>query len=158
MPVKCPECGRFLGKDLVESIGSSPAPCPGCGTELRPDRLNGAPAPPEDGEGSVIDLASGTETSGSIRPPDLSPAQVLPEDEDVLADWDRGADVTDITAWQRDRGAGLPVDTVVVAAAAATGGLLGGLLAPRRRATGALLGALIGALLAGAARRIWRLE
>jgi hypothetical protein len=55
-PPKCPECGRFLKRTLVESLTADPTPCPRCETGLvasmYPDMY------PDD---------------RSVRPPDLRP-------------------------------------------------------------------------------------
>jgi hypothetical protein len=50
---KCPECGRFLRRTLVESLTADPTPCPRCETGLVAEMF------PED---------------RSVRPPDLGPA------------------------------------------------------------------------------------
>jgi hypothetical protein len=51
-PPKCPECGRFLKRSLVESLTAAPTPCPRCETGL---------------------VASMFPEERSVRPPDLGP-------------------------------------------------------------------------------------
>jgi hypothetical protein len=56
-PPKCPECGRFLKRTLVESLTADPTPCPRCETGL---------------------VASMFPDDRSVRPPDLGPTGTPP--------------------------------------------------------------------------------
>jgi hypothetical protein len=56
-PPKCPECGRFLKRTLVESLTADPTPCPRCETGL---------------------VASMFPDDRSVRPPDLGPTGDAP--------------------------------------------------------------------------------
>lgn len=160
-PEQCPECGRFLKRALVESLAVAPAACPKCEVELTASMFGAAPAaaPPAVAEPAVEEADVGEArvaaeaaavVSPSVRPPDLTPATVRDPD-DPLAGWDAGVPLPPVG----DRRP-FPTDTVVVAAGAALGAVAGSLLT-ERRARGGAAGALVGAVLAGAARRIWRL-
>lgn len=169
---QCPMCGRFLKQAFVRELSDAPAPCPRCEQPLTAADFDAAPAPPQTASSQEPDVPAHPEETAtaersapaepsaapatgpaSVRPPDLEPASVH---DDVLAGWDRGIGPMPPGGWQRDEPP-FPTDAVVVAGAAAAGVVLGA-VGGRRRGRGALLGALAGAVLAGAARKVWRLD
>lgn len=149
-PQQCPECGRFLKKDLVASLTEDPTPCPRCEAPLLASQFGGAPAGPAEGDREPRDAGSDA-AQASVRPPDLRPDEVR-DAGSVLEGWDRGAGPLDVV----DR-APFPVDAVVLAGAGLAGAVLGSLFG-ERGCRGAVLGAAGGVLGAAAARRVWRLE
>lgn len=152
-PEQCPECGRFLKNSLVEALTDAPAPCPGCAIELTADMFaNDEPAVPAVGP----DRVDG-DGAASVRPPDLAPEAVRDGSLDVLAGWDIGADDAEVAAWRRDTRPP-PVDTAVVGGGLLVGAVAGALAWRDHRVWGAGIGAFAGVVVAGAARRIWRLE
>lgn len=137
-PQQCPSCGRFLKRTFVEELSQGSSPCPGCEIELTP---------------AAFDEVEPTELrSASVRPPDLRPDEVRDTD-DPVAGWDAGIPVG--LAAVRDQRP-FPVDTFVVAGAAAAGAVLGVALG-RWPARDAALGAVVGAIGAGVVRRVWQL-
>lgn len=140
MPVQCPECARFLSKDLVAGLATAPASCPKCATPLTAAMF--------DGETSVRppDLPGG---GASVRPPDLPATEVRTAGDgarDPLAGWDDPADAH-LDRWQRPaRGLDPAGLAVVGVGAGALGAGVGALVSPGRRGRGALLGAVVGAL------------
>ena len=42
-PVQCPDCGRFLKRDFVASLGATPSPCPRCGAGLVSEMFEAVP-------------------------------------------------------------------------------------------------------------------
>jgi hypothetical protein len=160
---RCPHCGRFLSRGFIASLADRSVPCPRCGVELDHARLtpegasvaDEAAGDPPGPERTVADapLPEAAEQDGSVRPPDLPPDTVR---DDVLAGWDVGVGPAEMAGW-RDDHRPFPVDTVVVAGAAATGLVLGAVL-DRRHGRGAAVGAMVGAIAGAATRRIWRLE
>jgi hypothetical protein len=164
-PERCPHCGRFLSRRFIATLEQGPTPCPRCDAALTladvgAEALDGhavgqEPAAAAD---APTDRPATTEdgpTVGapSVRPPDLEPDTVR---DDVLAGWDVGVGAGDRGAWGVDRPP-FPLDTVVVAGAAAAG-LLVGAAVDQRRVRGAAIGAVAGAVAAAAARRLWRLQ
>lgn len=135
-PQQCPTCGRFLKNDLVQSLADGDQPCPRCEATLTASMF---------GVGGE---------AASVRPPDLAPEEVR-DDGDVLAGWDVGADAAEIASWNHDR-APFPTDTVVVAAGAVLGGVLGATVTPARL-KGAAIGTGIGAGVGAAVRQVWKL-
>jgi hypothetical protein len=133
-PKQCPNCGRFLKNALVDALAEGPQPCPGCTEPLTSDQFD---------------------EEASVRPPDLTPAEVRDDASDVLEGWDRDADAAEIAAWDRDQPP-FPTDAAVVAGSGLVGALLGAVATPRR-VRGALIGGLLGVLVAAVARRIWQL-
>ncbi len=140
-PVQCPECGRFLSNDFVQSLAVEPSACPKCETRLTPahfpDELGQAAAP----AGPSEEPAAAAELRADAAP-------------DPLEGWDTpGAAVLDMDRYRVD--AGPPPDGAIIAGAAAMGVVVGA-LASSRRGRGALLGGLAGAVAAGVARQVWR--
>lgn len=158
-PQQCPACGRFLKNDLVQFLADGDQPCPRCEATLTAAMFGvGAaahevPSPPASMAGSTAVPEAGGEDA-SVRPPDLAPEQVR-DDGDVLAGWDVGADAAEIAGWNHDQ-APFPTDTVVVAASAVLGGVLGATLLPSRL-KGAVIGTGLGIGVGVAVRRVWRL-
>jgi hypothetical protein len=166
-PAQCPHCGRFLKQALVEALVDEPAPCPRCEAPLRAEDFvapaagtaeaaepaveAAEPAEPA-AELAAVGAAGRSTAATSVRPPDLEPGEVR---DDVLAGWDTGVNAM-VAVGRRDEPP-FPTDTVVVAAAAATGAIAGALI-DRRRVRGAVLGGLGAATLAAVVRRVWRLE
>jgi hypothetical protein len=142
-PQQCPECGRFLKKDLVAALSSDPTPCPRCGIGLTAQMFGLAPEAP---------AAIAVETEPSVRPPDLRPEGVRDAPGEVLAGWDQGAAPAAVV----DR-APFPMDAVVLAGAGLVGAVLGTMFG-ERGCRGAVLGAAGGVFGAAVARTIWRLE
>lgn len=136
-PEQCPECGRFLKRELVAGLADAPAPCPSCGIALT---------------AAVLGLVDEASTPPSVRPPDLEPDAVR-DRPDPLAGWDPG--VPSGAATVRDERP-FPTDTVVVVGAGVVG-FAAGVIVGRNRGRDAALGALGGLVGAGIARRIWRL-
>lgn len=151
-PQQCPECGRFLKRDFVESLSADPTPCPRCEAGLVAAMFGGQEAEPAADAPAAAGSAESTGGESSVRPPDLQPTQVRDEPSGVLEGWDRGAGPPEVV----DR-APLPVDAVVLAGAGLVGALLGSTLG-ERGCRGAVLGAAGGVLGAAVARRVWRLE
>lgn len=143
-PKQCPECGRFLKKDLVASLTSDPTPCPRCATGLTAQMFGVEPE-------EALDPPA-AEAEPSVRPPDLRPEGVRDTPGEVLAGWDRGAAPTAVV----DR-APFPLDAVVLAGAGLAGAILGTLFG-ERGCRGAVLGAAGGVFGAAVARAVWRLE
>ena len=155
-PHQCPECGRFLKNDLVETLGAEPTPCPRCETGLVASMFAVEPAaavagaePAEDPPASVEETVGDSEPS--VRPPDLPPTDVREHSTDVLAGWDRDTGPPPVV----DR-APFPVDAVVLVGGGLVGALVG-VLVCERGGRGGVLGAAAGVLGAAAARRVWRL-
>lgn len=167
-PQQCPECGRFLKKDLVASLGTEPTPCPRCETGLTAAMFAVGPVPAAqvaDAEAPAGQPAPGTHESEpatgqvapvagevSVRPPDLQPTQVRDRSADVLEGWDRETGPPPVVDH-----APFPLDAAVLAGAGLAGAVLGALFG-ERGCRGAVLGAAGGVLGAAAARRVWRLE
>lgn len=166
-PQQCPECGRFLKKDLVASLTEEPTPCPRCESPLTAGTFGlavdaSAPPAPERPEEpreleqeAVAERAVAEEdlaAESSVRPPDLRPDEVRDAEGSVLAGWDRGG----LPTGGGDR-APFPTDAAVLAGAGLAGAVLGALFG-ERGCRGAVLGAAGGVLGAAAARRVWRLE
>lgn len=153
-PKQCPECGRFLKKELVSSLRSGPQPCPRCDQPLEAHMfsLEGAAGdPPPETVADPAAPATADDAGDSVRPPDLEPDAVRDAGQDPLAGWDPQGPPPVI-----DR-APPPVDAAVLAGAGLAGAVLGSLFG-ERGCRGAVLGALGGVLGAGAARRVWELE
>jgi hypothetical protein len=154
-PQQCPECGRFLKKDLVASLSTEPTPCPRCETDLVAAMFAVGPVPAAqvaDAEAPAGQPAPGGSTEPSVRPPDLPPTEVRDRPADVLEGWDRESGPPPVV----DQ-APFPLDAVVLGGAGLAGALLGALFG-ERGCRGAVLGAVGGVLGAAAARRVWRLE
>ena len=96
------------------------------------------------------------EVAASVRPPDLDPREVQDPGDDVLAGWDLGVTPEEIGSWRADRRP-FPADTVLVAAGAVLGAVIGVVVTERHRALGAALGGLGGVAAVGAVRRLWEL-
>lgn len=159
MPAQCPACGRFLKKDLVESLAAGPAPCPRCGEELDASTFDEAAvgdpsssgAPPAHAVEEVARVRA--EVAGEVvevRADEPAPAATsAPDARDPLAGWDEDVPTAAAGLGRRREG-----DLVVAlapeqaAVAAAVGAVLGALVA-RRRGVGALVGAIL-AVLGGA--------
>lgn len=141
MPERCPECGRFLSRDLIQSLLAEPAPCPRCETSLSADMFHGSDA-----------LVHAPEPlAESVRPPDLPPGSVRADEErDVLAGWDLEPQPIEppmsiaepFTAAAAIIGAGV------------LGGLIGGLSSRRHRSAASVVGTLVGAAIAIAGARV----
>ncbi|MCA1782296.1 MAG: hypothetical protein LC679_09030 [Intrasporangiaceae bacterium] len=156
-PRQCPACGRFLKNDLVQSLADGDQPCPGCETTLTAAMLGAAvgdPAPAAVGAAEPAAAPKVGRADASVRPPDLAPEQVR-DDGDVLAGWDVGADAAEIASWNHDR-APFPTDTVVVAAGAVLGGVLGATVVSARL-KGAVIGTGLGIGVGAVVRQVWRL-
>lgn len=135
-PQQCPECGRFLKKDLVAALSSDPTPCPRCETGLTAQMFG-------------LETA---EAEPSVRPPDLRPEGVRDAPGEVLAGWDQSVAPAAVV----DRPP-FPMDAVVLAGAGLAGAVLGTLFG-ERGCRGAVLGAAGGVFGAAVARTVWRLE
>jgi hypothetical protein len=177
-PPQCPECGRFLKRDVVDALTDDPTACPRCGTGLvaamfagsTADAAPGTEPTPEAGDERSVrppDLGRADPATtrvlevtgdgpGSVRPPDLPPVAVRDEPRDVLEGWDVGVDPAELERWRHDRPP-FPADTVIVAGAGVVGALLGAVVADRR-ARGAVVGGLAGLVGAAVLRQVWRLE
>jgi hypothetical protein len=139
VPLRCPECGRFLSNEFVQGLIAEPGPCPRCETVLDADQFHGtaplihAPEP----------LAE------SVRPPDLPADEVVPpEERDVLAGWD--------TDEHPERMVAAPLGAAAaIVGAGVIGGLVGGLAARRHRSAGAVIGTLAGATAAIVSSRVF---
>lgn len=133
MPDQCPECARFLKKDLVSSLARDPAPCPQCGATLT---------------AAMFTEAAVTDETSSVRPPDLG--TVIPDGPPHPLDgWDEGperADVVDLSRWRRDRRGLDPEAVATVAVGAGAVGAVAGALVSRRRGRGAVVGGLLAAV------------
>jgi len=145
-PSQCPACGRFLRNALVESLAARPVPCPGCGEPLAAAMFPG-PMGPTRYRASAADAAGG-------RPPDAQSGEAA--ELDPLAGWDRGVGADEVAGWRLDEPP-VPVDGLIVLGSGLAGGLLGLVLADRRRGRAAAAGTLLGVLGAGLARGVWRL-
>ncbi|MTV25924.1 hypothetical protein FTX61_10965 [Nitriliruptoraceae bacterium ZYF776] len=173
-PAPCPKCGIELTAGMFDEDGGSVVPSP-TGESAAPEEATAAPAVDPDGppplpaaalaaeDPAAAPAAGATQAAppppavadladASVRPPDLSPDEVR-DTPDPLAGWDAGAPVVGGPVADRRP---FPTDTVVVGGAGVVG-LLVGLLLGRRRGRDAAAGALAGVLVAGVARRIWRL-
>ena len=166
-PAQCPECGRFLAKDFVQSLVTEPAPCPKCDLRLSaahfPEELGQAADP----DGPVEEPAGSAELRDdttpdpdalSVRPPDLDPGTVRRTADggrDPLQGWDDAeADVLELDRFRAGRRP--PPDGAIVAGAGLAGAVVGVLVADRP-GRGALLGLTAGIATAGVARQVWRL-
>ncbi len=149
-PQQCPACGRFLKNDLVQSLADGDQPCPRCAATLTGEMFGVGATDPV----GTPPTAEARGDDASVRPPDLAPEQVR-DDGDVLAGWDVGADAAEIATWNHDR-APFPTDTVVVAAGAVLGGVLGATVLPSRL-KGAVIGTGLGIGVGAAVRQVWRL-
>lgn len=169
VPAPCPKCGIELTPDMFGTVGvdapattdvrtpgsdavGSDAAGSGGADEVSPatgaSAATGAPGAAVPLSAAPSSTTAGA-TSGSVRPPDLPPAEVRDE-PDPLAGWD-----ADGTAPVRDERP-FPLDTVAVATAAIAGAALGAVFG-RRALRDGVVGAVGGAVGAGVARRIWRL-
>jgi hypothetical protein len=179
VPAQCPACGRFLKKDLVESLAAGPAPCPRCGQGLEASMFDEAAvgeatatsAPPAHGADEVAaahaeatsatsppahraDETAAARVEASASPPDATEGGAA-TDRDPLAGWDVDRPTApDGLGSRRERElvAALPPEEAAVAVVA--GALLGALVS-RRRGIGALIGAVL-AVVAGALARAVR--
>jgi hypothetical protein len=140
-PEQCPECRRFLKRELVAGLSAAPAACPGCAVQLT----------------AAMFATAAADDDHSVRPPDLTPEEVGAQPRDVLAGWDIGAGPDEVASWREDHRP-FPLDTVLVVGAGVAGLVAGALLDPRHRTRSAAVGAGVGVAVVAVARRLWRLE
>jgi hypothetical protein len=146
VPAQCPECGRFLRRDLVESLDAGPAPCPGCGTPLDPERFTASGEAP----GEALTSTGEPQAEVVAHTPD-EVAAAASGDRDPLAGWDQGTEGLVGLGGQHERDIVIALEPQQAAVAGLLGALLGALVS-RRTGRGALLGAIAG-ILAGAVAR-----
>jgi hypothetical protein len=141
VPERCPECGRFLSRGLVQSLLAEPAPCPRCASTLTAEMFHGSDA-----------LVHAPEPlAESVRPPDLPPGSVRePEERDVLAGWDLAPEPTE----RRTTITAPLTAAAAIIGAGVVGGLIGGLSARRHRSAASVVGTLVGAGIAIAGARV----
>ncbi len=172
-PRQCPECGRFLRKDLVEALASGPQPCPRCEAPLTAEMFREAGAPPSEpaavaqspesalsapptGEPVAVPEPAEAPPAAAASPapaqPPVMDAPVEGTSDDPLQGWDADgyvARTTDVLQAE-DR------TPVLAAGGAASGALIGFVALGRTRSRGALLGALVGAATGAVVARMTR--
>ena len=186
-PVQCPDCGRFLKRDFIASLGATSTPCPRCGTglvagmftqgtdlvrsptlaadvEVATVAVEPEAVEPEAGDAEAVEPDAGDadadvhEPAPSVRPPDLEPDEVRRYDDDVLHGWDVGVAQADLAPHDRPP---FPADTVWLGVGAAGGAAVALAVARWRgsgQVSGVVLGGLAGAVAVAVGRQVWRLE
>lgn len=143
MALKCPQCGRFLRRDVVEELAARPVDCPECGARIPRDEA------PRD---EVVSRLGDAVPAGVVGSSEVSPGR----NRGVLDGWDVGVAEAEVASWNRDARP-FPVDVTAIVAGAAAGAVSGARSAGAGRARAAATGAVVGAAIAAGARRIWRL-
>lgn len=177
MPAQCPDCGRFLSKDLIRGLRAGPVPCPRCQASLAAERFAGseilaeiappasvpsatspqAPPPQASPPGTSpppapppqerTAAATSAPVTVSVRPPDLPPTAVRPVED---------RDVLEGWDLEPSGSEGLIAELTpertgaiaIVLGSGVAGGLVGAAVGGRHRTPAAVIGTLLGAVLA----------
>lgn len=169
-PYQCPSCGRFLKAALIASLEHQSAACPGCQQPLVASDFtdvaastsvmsalttstpagNSASAPGHEVDHNEADHNESDHLEAEV---DRDVVDDLGAPTDVLQGWDPDGPPS---RWLDDQPP-FPTDMVAVAGAAVVGALVAAVLG-RRKVRAGMVGAILGAVGAGIARQIWRLD